>query len=219
MKLKATKREITGSKVKNLRKEDIIPAVLYGKGIDSVNISLNAKDFYKIYKDAGESTVLELEIEKGDPKNVLIYSVSHDPLSDDIIHADLYEVNMKKEVSANVPLVFIGESQAEKEGGVLVKSFHELEVVSLPKDLPHEIEIDLSLLETIEDTIKITDLKLPSSVKVSIGEDDLIVSVVAPRSQEEIEALSEDVAPANIEGVKVESEEKKDKEESTEKEK
>lgn len=214
MKLQAKTREIVGSKVKNLRKEGLIPAVLYGKGIENVNLTLNAKEFLKAYREAGESTVLDLEIDGKNKTNVLIYDIASDPVSDEIIHADLYQVDMTQEVTTDVPLVFVGESQAVKEGGVLVKNMHEVEVSALPKDLPHEIEVDLSALATIDDIIKIEDIKLPTGVKITLGGDEVVVSVTPPRSQEELDALSEEVTPVDVGSVKVESEEKKEKESS-----
>ncbi len=218
MKLNAKNREITGSKVKTLRKNDEIPAVLYGKGITSLNLTLDIKEFNKVYKEAGESTILDLRLDgKSEDKNVLIHHVDFDPVSDFIIHADLYQVNMKEEVTANVPLVFSGESVVVKtENGVLIKNIHEVEVSSLPKDLPHEIIVDLSLLEKFGDVISISDLKISENVNVKLGGDEAVVSVIPPRTQKEIEALSEEVAPVDVESVKVEAEEKKeDKEEET----
>ncbi len=218
MKLKAKIREIKGSKVKNLRKSGQIPAVLYGEGVKNLNLSLDEKEFSKVFKEAGESTILDLEVENEGTKNVLIYDVQLDPVSDRLIHADLYQVDMTKEVTTEVPLVFEGESQAVKEGGILVKNMHEVEVSALPKNLPHEIKVDLSLLATLDDVIKIVDLKLPEGVKIEASEDEIVASVTPPRSEEELEALSSETT-VDVESVKVESEEKKkEKEEETEKE-
>ncbi len=217
MKLQAKVREISGSKVKNLRKEGNIPAILYGKGISNINLVLNFKEFSKTFKEAGENTVLDLVIDnngKKENRNILIHTVQFDPISGLIIHADLYEVNMKEKVEANVPLVFEGESEAVKtENGVLVKNLLEVEVLALPGDLPHEIKIDLSALKTFSDVIKASDIKLPSGVELNIGKDDILVSVTPPRSEEELEALSEEMAPVDVSSIKVESEEKKVEEE------
>ena len=129
MKLQAKVRDLTGSKVKNLRKEGQLPAVVYGKGLANVNLTLDTKEFTRTFKEAGENTVIDLTIDnngKEEAKNILIHKVSFDPISSIIIHADLYEVNMKERVEANVPLVFEGESAAVKaENGVLVKNIYE----------------------------------------------------------------------------------------------
>ncbi len=217
MKLQTKIREITGSKVKNLRKEGLIPVVLYGNGIENLNLSVNLKDFSKMFKEFGENTVIDLVLEndgKEENRNVLVHSVQFDPISGLIIHADLYEVNMKEKVEANVPLVFEGESEAVKtENGVLVKSFLEVEVSSLPGDLPQEIKINLDTLKTFNDVIKASDILVPKGVELKMNGDEIIASVTPPRSEEELAELSEEAAPADVSSVKVESEEKKAEEE------
>lgn len=221
MKFQARLREYTGKKVKKLQKEGYIPAVLYGKGIKNINLAINMKDFTKAYKIAGENTLLELDIEndKTGDRNVLVHDVNTDPVNDSIIHVDFYQVDMKQKVIANVPLVFEGESQAVKvEAGVLIKNLHEVEVSALPKDLPHEIKVDLSLLASFNDVISIKDLKVPQGVKIDMHEDEVIASVARPRSQEELEALSEKATTPDVSEVKVETELKKE-ERAKEKEK
>lgn len=213
MKFQAKLRERIGKESKKLQKEGLIPAVLYGKGIENVNLSVDAKEFAKIYKIAGENTLLELQIENDSAKdrNVLVHDVSVDPVNDSITHVDFYQVDMKKKVTANIPLVFEGESNAVKvEAGVLVKNLHEVEVSALPKDLPHEIKVDLSLLASFDDVISIKDLKLPQGVDIEMHQDEVIASVARPRSQEELEALSEKVAVPDVAEVKVETEVKKE---------
>ncbi|MBI3671485.1 50S ribosomal protein L25 [Candidatus Azambacteria bacterium] len=215
MKLNAKNRELTGSKVKSLRQNGDVPAVLYGKDFKNVNLALNAKEFFSIYQEAGESTVLDVHIE-GDKKdhNVLIHHVDFDPITEGIIHVDFYKVDMNKEVTAKVPLVFSGESEAVKTGnGVLVKSMHDVEVSALPKNLPHEITIDLSILKTFEDVITVSDISVSEGVKIKAHADDVIASVKPPRTQAEIDSLSTEVSAANLEEIKSESEEKKAKKE------
>jgi len=222
MKLQAKVRDLTGSKVKNLRKEGQLPAVVYGKGIENMNLTLDIKKFTRTFKEAGENTVIDLAIDnngKEESKNILIHKVSFDPISGAIIHTDLYEVNMKEKVEANVPLLFEGESAAVKtENGVLVKNFHEVEVSALPKDLPHDIKVDLGILATFDDVIKASDIKVPEGVTLEMSDDEVIASVTPPRSDEELEALTEETAPVDVSSVKTESEEKKEKEETAEKE-
>jgi len=217
MKLQTKIRDLSGSKVKNLRREGQIPAVLYGKGIENINLTLNMKEFSKTFKEAGENTLIELTIDnkgKKENRNVLVHSVQFDPVSDLIIHADLYEVNMKEKVEANIPLLFEGESEAVKtENGVLVKNFLEVEVSALPKDLPHQIKIDLQPLKTFSDVIKASDIEIPDGVELKMSGDEIIASVTPPRSEEELAELSEEAAPADVSSVKVESEEKKAEEE------
>lgn len=202
-----------GKKNKSLREAGNIPAVLYGHNADNVAISLNLKEFTKVFKSAGESTIVNLNIEtdgKNQQKPVLIYDVDPDPVTGILRHADLYVVNMDEKITAKIPLVFVGESEAVKAfSGILMKNIHEVEVEALPKDLPREINIDISAIKTFADHICVKDLALADGVKV-LGHngDDMIAAVKPPRSEEEMKALESEVK-IDVDAVKVESEEKK----------
>jgi large subunit ribosomal protein L25 len=191
---KAQIRDIVGKKVKSLRKKGIIPAVLYGSSTKKpLSLEVNYKDFEKILKEAGESTVIKLKVGDG-IKNVLIHDFAKDPVSDKFIHADFFEVRMDKLIKAKVPLVFEGEAPAVKIlEGILIKNITELEVEALPANLPHEMKVDISVLNTFEDLIHIKDLKIPEGVKISAKPEEIIVSVMPPRSEEELKALEEKV--------------------------
>ncbi len=210
MELNAQKREILGSKVKSLRAEGLIPAELYGHGKENVHLTVNAKEFAKVFKEAGESTVITLVIDK-DKEPVLIHDVDVDRITDELLHADFYVVNMNEEIETAIPLEFIGESMAVKTGaGILVKAMHEIEVSALPAHLPHNITVDLGTLENLHDSIHIKDLVLPKGVKVLDDADAVVATVVE-------QAVEEEAAPVSVADVKVEGEEKK-KEKETEKE-
>lgn len=214
LEIKAKPRQDLGKKTNKQRKAGFIPAVIYGHGIKSEPIYVLVKDFGSIYKEAGESTLVGLEIE-GKKRNVLIHDVARNPLSDDIIHIDFYQVRMDEKIKAKVPLVFVGESDAVKsEGGVLVKNIQEIEVEALPQDLPHHIEIDISPLKTFEDHIYIKDLSVSEKVKIFAGNDEVVVLVTPPRSEEELAELEHKVEVPPEEVKVVGEEEKKAEEES-----
>ena len=201
--LKAKTREVTGKKVEQLRKEDIIPAVMYGNKIASQNILVNYLDFKRVYDKAGESALIELETE-GKKVNVLVHDIQLDPMSGKFTHVDFFQVNMKEEVETEIPLEFIGESPAVKElGGVLIKSLDEITVKCLPADLPEKYEIDISKLTTFDDVIAVKDLQVSDKVEILIDGETIIASVQEPRTQEELESLEtkveEDVS--KVEGV------------------
>ncbi|KKT29261.1 MAG: 50S ribosomal protein L25 [Candidatus Azambacteria bacterium GW2011_GWC2_45_7b] len=183
----AEKRDILGKKVRNLRKQGFLPAAVYGGGKNAEAISVKEADFMKLWKSAGESTVVELDV-GNDRKNVLIHDVDIDPIKDKPIHVDFYAVDMTKKIHVDVALEFIGESEAVKSGGVLVKVFHSLKVEALPKDLPHTISVDISALKSLEDSIKVKDLALPAKVKALDGPDETVVLVETPRVEEEVKA-------------------------------
>ncbi|MBU2265174.1 50S ribosomal protein L25, partial [Patescibacteria group bacterium] len=157
LELKAETRTIFGKKVSSLRKDGFLPAVLYGHGIKPTAVTVSAKEFDKIFKQAGETTLLNLAI--GDKKhNVFIHDFAKDPLSSQITHVDFFEVKMDEKIKTKVPFVFIGESPAVKaDGGVLVRAMQEVEVEALPQDLPKEIPVEISSLKTFEDKIYIKD--------------------------------------------------------------
>jgi large subunit ribosomal protein L25 len=208
LELKAQTREITGKKVKKLRKTGIIPAVLYGHNIKSAPLAVDAKEFSKIFKQAGETSLLQLTI-GGKKHNVLIHDLASDPLSDAILHIDFFEVRMDEKIKTKVPLVFIGESPAVKgEGGVLIKALQEVELEALPQDLPKEIEVDISSLRVFEDKIHIKDLKVGGSAKILVDPEDMVASVVPPRSDKELEEL-EQKPVEEVGEVKVAGEEEK----------
>ena len=190
-------RPETGRGNKQIRKQGLIPAILYGRKIKNLALSVEARDFEKVYQEAGESTLIKLKIEEGQDKAkkervVLIHEVANDPVSDEPIHVDFYQVKMDESIKAEVPLVFVGESPAVKEAaGVLVKNIQSLEVETLPQDLPHQIEVDVSSLKTVDSKIHIKDLKLPAAVKIEVQPEEVVVLVIPPRTKAELEELEE----------------------------
>ena len=198
MKLSVKKRDIYGKKVKNLRAQGLIPAVIYGKHVEAESISCVKNDLLKVYKASGYSTPVELT---GDVNHlVLINALQLDPVSDEIISADFLAVSRTEKVSAKIPVVTFGESQLEKlnEGKImLIKD--EVEVEAFPQDLPSKFEVDISVLETVNDVFFVKDLKV--SDKVTILDDPelpiLTVSVLEDEATEEGEeaAATEAEAP------------------------
>ncbi len=206
------KREETGKKLKKLREEKKIPGIVYGKEAKNIPVKVDYKKFKEIYKLAGESSVLNLKIENENKEYpVLIREVQKDPLTENIIHVDFYQLPMNKEVEVTVPFEFEGVAPAEKEkGAILVKILHEIKIKALPQNLIHSIKIDLSSLKNIDDEIKIKDLKLPEGVKIEADPEEIIVVAIAPKEEkieeeevvqkpEEVEVIKEK-APENEEG-------------------
>lgn len=205
--LKAEIRDL-GVEPALVRKAGKVPAVFYGKKEASTPISIRQIDFLKIWKEAGESTVVTLETPEGE-KESLIQSVDLDPVSGTPLHADFYVFEKGHKVEVALPIEFAGISPAVKDlGGTLVKVLHELKVEAMPKDLPHNITIDISSLATFGDQILAKDISLPSGVELKISEDEVIALVSAPREEKEEEA-----APIDLSAIEVE---KKGKEEPAE---
>lgn len=218
--LTARVREQIGKKVRSLRRQNILPAILVRKGKKSVSLALNYGAFEKLFREAGETTVIKLKIENGEKgakeKNVLITETARDPLTGNFIHADLQEIRLDEKITASVPLVFVGESPLVKEGGTLVKNMQEIKVNALPNDLPRQIEVDISAIESFEKHICVKDLKVPPAAQVLAEADDTVALIAPPRKEEEVapveapEAVSEEAAKtaeAGQEGAKEETKE------------
>jgi large subunit ribosomal protein L25 len=168
-----------------------IKAVVYGPAYPSTSIVINQKDFTKLYKDAGESSVVTLTGLKAN-QDVLIHDVQIDVRNGNIIHVDFYALKKGQKVTVNVPLVFVGVAEAAKAYGAdIVKNIFEIEIEAEAKDLPHEIEIDLSVLKEIDDNITVSDIKAPAGVKILSNESDVIVT--ASRHEEEKEDAPTDI--------------------------
>lgn len=225
IKLKVEPRTLTGNKVRALRRGGVIPAVLYGHNVPSQNLAVDAKVFEKIYKQAGESTLVDLQVGEATPVKVLIQEVAKHYLTLKPIHADFYQVSMTEKLKTRIPLKFIGEAPAVKElGGVLVKNLQEVEVECLPADLVHEIEIDLGALKGFGDTVTIAKIVPPPGIKILNKPEEIVVLAQAPRVEEEVAApVSEKEAIEKIGSVadekKAEKVKEKEEEEKVEKKK
>jgi large subunit ribosomal protein L25 len=208
MELSVQKRGTLGRGVKSLRAQGLVPAELYGRGLENLHLSIPKKEFKKVFKEAGENTVVTVVLD-GKKHPVLIQAVSYDPLTDEIQNVDLYQVRMDEKLKVGVPVEFVGVAPAVKEkNGLLVKSLQELEIEALPADIPHDIQVDLSGLMDIGQSIYVKDLSVPTSVKVLVGPDTVVATVTAKVTEEE-ELAMQQAAGAGVEAVKVESEEKK----------
>lgn len=195
-KLNVTLREKAGVALEKSRETGLVPAILYGNKIKPAMYWVKYLEFEKLYKSAGESTILELAVEGDKEKNVnvLVQDITRDPLSSRFTHVDFYQVRMDKEIETDIPLEFVGESPAVKElSGILVRSLNEVKVKCLPKDLPHAIEINVSLLKTFADVISVKNIVLPKGVTMLETADTTIATVTPPRSEAEMAALDEKV--------------------------
>ncbi|MFA5791636.1 MAG: 50S ribosomal protein L25 [Candidatus Paceibacterota bacterium] len=203
--IKATKRDAS-IKLDALRKGGEIPAVFYGAGKESTPVSISNVEFKKVWREAGESSAVKISTLGGDI-DVLIHEVQVDPITDEPIHVDFLAIDMKKKISVNVPLVFEGISNAVKNGiGNLVKVLHEIEVEALPADLPHNLIVDISTLEGIENQIFVSNIKLPAGVTLITNGDDVVASIVAQVEEKE------EVIPVDLSAIEVEKKGKKDEE-------
>lgn len=178
IKLKAEKRE-KGEKLAG----NFMAAILYGPNIENESLKVKSNDFAKVYSLAGESNLIKLEV-AGKSENILVKEVQRHPTKGFFTHADLYQVDMSRVITTEIPLNYVGGSKAVKEmGGLLIKNLNEVSVECLPKDLVASIDIDISFLDSLGKTIFIRDLNIPSGLKVMNNIDDSVVSVVEPKEE------------------------------------
>lgn len=204
--LKAETRD-TKTDASLVRKAGKLPAVFYGKKEASMPISLSLGDFLKVWKEAGESTVVTLETGEGS-KESLIHDVDLDPVTGVPLHADFYVFEKGHKVEVALPIEFTGVSAAVKDlGGTLVKVLHELKIEAMPKDLPHNITVDISSLAQFGDQILARDLTMPKGVELKALPEEVIATVSAPREEKEEEA-----APVDLSSIEVEKKGKTEEE-------
>lgn len=201
--LAAKRRAVLGRATKTLRREQIIPAVLYGHGIPAQSLQVAGRAFERVYAAAKESSLVDLTVEGESPVKVLIQSVQRDPLYGRFRHVDFHQVRMTEKIETEIVLRFDGEPAAVKElGGVLVKSIDAVKVSCLPGDLVQELPVDLTALKTFEDAIHIRDIAVPAGIKILEGAVAVVATVAPPRSEAELAALEQKVE-TDVEAVEV----------------
>ena len=207
MTITLTAQSRAGKSAKTLRQEDLIPAVYYSGGKDAVSISVPSKEFIKVWKEAGETSAVTLQI-GGEKITTLIHDMQRDPVSHEPTHVDFLVIDMNKEIEVPVPIEFTGLAEAEKGGlGTLVKVLHEVHLRGLPGKMPHAVEVDVTGLATLEDQIHVKDLKLPEGVSLVTGEDEVVALVTAFKEEKE-------EAPIDLSTIEVEQKGKKEEDEA-----
>jgi large subunit ribosomal protein L25 len=207
--LNASKREITGKKVRFLRREGIIPVNLYGHGIDSTPLQVDAKLFKQMLAQAGKTDLISLKMsDSKTPRNVLVREVQRNPLTDEVLHVDFYQVKMTEKIKAEVPLVFIGEAPVLKNKNTsLLRLIGSLPIEALPDALPHSFEVDLSGLAQTDQAIYVKDIHLNDEVTLLGDPEQMVVKVTETRREAEAEAVEAEVeVKEEIEEVAAEAE-------------
>ena len=187
IKLNVQTRDVKNSKAKSIRIDGYVPAVVYGVGFDNINIKIKRHDFVHVFNLAGESNLIDLNIDDKKVIKVIIKDVQKDVIKSDIIHADFYQVNMDKKIITEIPLNFIGESLAVKQlGGTVIKNMDNLEVECLPGDLVSHIDIDLGRLRIFGYLIRLNDIKLPQGMELVSKTNEVVISVTEAIKEEKI---------------------------------
>jgi large subunit ribosomal protein L25 len=202
--LSATKRELHGKSVARLRRDGILPAVVFGHGHASESIQVDAREFETLRRSAGRPALMDLKIGSGRARPVMVQSVQEDPVRRVPLHIDFHLVRMTEEMTVDVELVATGESHAvERLDGVLLRAMENVRLRALPADIPQSIEYDISVLYSFDDVIHVRDLVLPPHVTLVSDPDELVAHVGRPR----IEHVPEAAPAAAAEGAPAAAEE------------
>ena len=211
------REEIGKSRIKRLRVQGEVPAVVYKKGEETINIKLSKRELVRIlHTSQGENVVVTLKLKnpgKVQPKTVIMKEIQYEPLKGEILHVDFNEISLAEKVTVNVPIVAKGESKGVKEEGVLEHALWEVEIECLPSEIPENIEVDVTELG-IGDTIHVKDLILPKGVKVLTDPEQSVVSIEPPVSEEVEEVAVEPEGEAAAKEPEVISEKKEEAAES-----
>jgi large subunit ribosomal protein L25 len=217
LELEVSKRDVTGKNVRFLRREGKTPAKIYGPGIDSMPVQVETKTMEQILGKAGETDLITLKLHgsKSHPK-VLIREVQRKPITDELLHIDFYQADLTQSIKVDVPLVFIGEAPVAKRKNVsIITMLDTLHIEALPDHLPHDIEVDISVLEEVDQAIHVKDIKLNPELILHGDPEQMVIRAVEAKARAE-EAPAEEAegaAAAGEEAGTAEAEEAKESEE------
>ena len=184
--LEAKAREITGKKVAHLRRDGLLPAVVFGHGLESTSVSLDAHEFELLRRKTSSNALVDLSIDGAKSQPVLVHGVQLHRVTQRPLHADLFLVRMTEELTVDVPLVATGESEAVKlNGGTLLHPIEHVRVKALPDHLPNSIQYDVASLVTFDDVIRLRDLEIPGDVTLLTDLEEIVAKVIPPRVEEE----------------------------------
>jgi large subunit ribosomal protein L25 len=206
-KLAATSRTVTGKKVAYLRRDGKLPAVVYGRGLSSDNVAVDAHAFEQLRRHAGPNTLIDLSIDGGKATPILVHDVQLHRVTRQPLHADLYVVRMTEELTVDVALVAEGESEAiENGGGTLMRAIEHVRVRALPDHLPQSIHYSIESLHSFDDAIHVRDLEIPADATLLTDGDEVVAKVLPPRVEEEVTPVAEAAEGEGAEGAAAEGE-------------
>ena len=201
-KLSVQPRSVRGKEVARLRREGTLPGVLYGAGVDSTPIAIDAREFEVLHRQAGRHAVVDLHLDGGSPKPVLLHVIQEHPVTRKPLHVDFLAVNMEEERTVDVPVVIVGESEAvDKLGGVLLHMRDAVLVRAKPDDLPSGVELDVTPLIDFDAVLHASDLRMPAGATLITDPSEPLARVQPPRVEEEPEPVEAEEGEEAEEGV------------------
>jgi large subunit ribosomal protein L25 len=213
--LRVATREVLGKKVRFLRREGVVPLHLFGHGIESLALQCDSAQIRRVLAQAGQTRLISLKIDKArKPRNIFVRQIQRNPITDELLHVDLYQVRMEEQLKVDVPIVLVGEAPALKtKGTILVQELDSLAVESLPDKIPARVEVNISSLTQVEQAIHVKDILLGDGVKIIDDPEQTVLRITAAVAREE-EVVKEVVEAPEVEVVgaapEAESEEKEE---------
>jgi large subunit ribosomal protein L25 len=189
--LTVQRRHVTGKRVARLRRQGIVPAVIYGHDHASEPVQVDARAFEQLRRRVGRNALVDLHVENGRPSPVLVHAVQEHPVNRHVLHVDFLLVRMTEELTVDVPIALTGTSDAvEKLGGTLLHLVDRVKVRALPADLPDVLELDVAPLRSFDEVLHVRDLPVPPRVTVLTDPEEPIGRVQPPRVEEEVVAAA-----------------------------
>lgn len=206
--LKAEIRELLGKKVRRLRAQGILPATVYGHNVNPLSIQIDARDFRTLLRSQGRTQLINLLVGSERPRPVFIKQTAVDAKRNALLHVEFFQANLREKVTTHLPLHFVGDSQAVRDGGILLTLLDHIDIECLPDDVPAGgVEVDVSQIAEINGTIHVSDLTIPDNVTLLTSPEETVAKVDAPISEAALEAELAEVEPptelAPEEGVPV----------------
>ncbi|MDQ2996941.1 MAG: 50S ribosomal protein L25 [Chloroflexota bacterium] len=196
IKLEFETRTVVGKKVNRLRRAGILPATVYGKGVGPFTVQISARGFNEVYRRAGKTTLVDLAIPGQPAQSAFIHSLQRHPVSRAILHADFLVVDLKTEISVEIPVHLIGESELIERGdATLNQVLNTLNVRALPAELPSYIEVDISVLDSMDKSIHVRDIAALEHGEIVTDPDELVVSLSQSRPEEVVEEAPDTAEP------------------------
>ncbi|GAF14281.1 LSU ribosomal protein L25p [Bacillus sp. JCM 19046] len=210
--LKAKERnDLTGHQTKQIRNEGFVPGVLYGKKIESKPVSVESVAFLKTLREVGQNGLFDLQLESGKKHHVMVQEIQVDALKNHYTHIDFFEVDMKVERDANVPVHLEGDAPGASEGGIVNHLLYEITVHCLPADIPESITVDISELN-VGDTLSIAEIRSSVSVEIVNEDEEAVVTVQPPTVTEDPDETEEDNTTAlGVEATEEREDDNKDR--------
>lgn len=187
VKLKAFKRTVLGRKVKNLRREGLVPANVYGKKTKSIAVSLKKDELSKVFSEVGETGIVKLTVDdEKEERPILIQNIQKDPLTGEAIHIDLRQIILTEKITAKIPVELVGETPAvQQKLGILIQTASEIEVEALPMDLPEHFIVEVNRLLNVGDQVTLKDLTFNRSKIKTLVEEETVLARIEPLAKEE----------------------------------